>query len=178
MLADVLRRIALGATIKSIQRGTTTLTSDTQDVNITAVDLTKSLIIIETSQGNDGTANAWCSVRFLDADTIRFHQQDGDSDPNTVEWTVVEFTSGVTVHSGDPTFATGSATGSHTLSTAVDPDKSFVITSYSATSGSSFNEGYSKVRTKLNSGGTALDFARGNSGGPSMYVPYFVVEFD
>ncbi|MEM7322367.1 MAG: right-handed parallel beta-helix repeat-containing protein, partial [Actinomycetota bacterium] len=114
--------------LERIQSGTTTLADGASiaTANITAVEPTKAFTTF-TIRGDDGDPNDFTvSGTLSDATTMTF-QRSGTGGDMVIEWSVVEFASGVAVQRGSV-----SPTGSieNVTLTSVEPTRSFVLLSH------------------------------------------------
>ena len=94
------------AAIKSIQRGTATIGVDTASTtaSVTAVDLTKTVLFFGLSKAQDVQPRRnLFRGKFNSTTEIEFGRDAALGSATTIEWYVVEWTSGVTVQSGENT---------------------------------------------------------------------------
>jgi hypothetical protein len=143
------------------------------DVDITAVDLSESFIIV-TNRLNTGSAGensmGFWTGRFVDSDTISLERARTGED-GVVSWQVVSI-EGASVQSGS---FTTSGTGDTDSVTSVDIDKSFLI--FSTRVSTSINIRETSVRGLLTDDQT-ITFSRTNAGSGTIFTEWFVVEWD
>ncbi|MDH3605688.1 MAG: hypothetical protein OER12_01690, partial [Acidimicrobiia bacterium] len=123
--------------VKSIQKGTATLTggSATTSAVITTVDTTKAFLVFNVRENLGSPDDGSVTGRLASSTSVEF-ERIGTTGTITLEWSVVEFSSGVTVQRG--TEAMGAATVNVPIA-AVDLTKSFPIVSM-RTGGSVFSD--------------------------------------
>ena len=91
------------ATIKSIQRGTATISASAASTTatVTAVDETKTMLVFGLSKtSGDRPDEDFIRGRFTSTTELTFDRHAAAGAAVTIEWYVVEWTSGVTVQSG------------------------------------------------------------------------------
>jgi hypothetical protein len=145
---------AEGATLSRVQRGLATLVG-TQTFATTAVspvDPARTLLLVNATAANEVPSQALASARLDGTGALQFERLQGANNVNVeLEWTLLEFATGVTVQRGsDP------LTG---LSTAVplspvDLTKSFPVLTFRSTGG--FTHGGHFVRARLSSSTSLL----------------------
>lgn len=131
----------LGGGIKSVQRGKYTMSnasSGTENITISPVDASKSIVLISYRVIGGGTNNVrYVYGRILDSTTLSLVRNTGSSTVSVqVSWQVIEYDSSVTVQSGY--LAISTAPQDVTVS-AVDLSKSFLVASF-ATNWSSVSQ--------------------------------------
>ena len=119
-----------GAKIKSVQRGTFTVSSGTT-VSISPVDLSKSVLLIQAHNNSSSGLRSYPKrfsyyVDLTDTQTITFTRDDTDS--VTVNWTVIEFEN-ILVQKLTGTIPPNTQYVDLTIS-AIDTSKTFLITPY------------------------------------------------
>ncbi|MGI9610820.1 MAG: CSLREA domain-containing protein, partial [Acidimicrobiia bacterium] len=114
-----------------IETGTSTIAggSSSSSATIAAVDPTKSFLTFSVRGNNGDPANLWINGELTDATTVTFTRP-GTTGNVTIEWSVVEYSSGVTVQRGS-TNLTGTTTD--VAITSSDLTKSFPMISSTAT---------------------------------------------
>ena len=115
------------ATIKSIQRGTATISASAASTtaSITAVDETKTILVFGLSKvTNDDPSNDFVRGFFSSTTELTWERDAAAGTAITLEWYVVEWSSGVTVQSG-----THSGTEDTTITAVVEAD-TFVLNTY------------------------------------------------
>ena len=112
--------------LDDIQSGRTTIANGaaTTSVTITAVDPTKSFLVFSVRGDAARAGDILVSGRLANATTLEFDRFDVNG-TMTIEWSVVEFVSGVTVQRGTSTMTT---TTVDVPISAVDLGRSFPIT--------------------------------------------------
>lgn len=158
-----------GSNIKSIQRGTTLLNATTTNVSISAVDLTKSVVILSVESGGSGASFILAKGVLTTSTNLEL-----DIDASgycTVYWQVIEFINIKSLQSGNK--ITALASDSITIS-PVNLTRSVVFHSYKT----------SEVDTSLTFGhvGLALTTATNISviqyGAKNKDIQWYVVEFN
>jgi len=142
----------------SVQRGTTSVTANPMNVAITAVDRTKTFVLVSwqklgSTYGADDTVRA----RLTSNTNLEFTHGTGTLD-GTADWQVVTMDS-ASVQYGDVTIASGAGTATVAV-TAVDTTKTFLIASWSSDGGAI---GANFIRGRITSP-TQLTFDRGVTG--------------
>lgn len=142
----------------SVQRGTTSVTANPMNVAITAVDRTKTFVLVSwqklgATYGADDTVRA----RLTSNTNLEFTHGAGTLD-GTADWQVVTMDS-ASVQYGDVTIASGALTATVAV-TAVDTTKTFLISSWSSDGGAI---GANFIRARITSP-TQLTFDRGVTG--------------
>lgn len=122
-----------GANIKSVQRGSTTVTATTTNVTITSVDLTKSIVKISFRCASDSVADRSFVTAALTSSTNLRLQVDATPTGVTplVQWEVVEFNNVKSKQSGNLSF-TASTEQSISI-TSIDTSKSIIFASFRQT---------------------------------------------
>lgn len=158
-----------GSNIKSIQRGTIVMDSSTKNVTINAVDLVKSIVIIDYN--NTGyTSNGICNQAvLLNATTISITGWTG----NTVAWQVIEFNNVKSVQRG--TASINADVSSLTIS-VVNLSKSIVVVG-GLTSTNSQNASGSNIAVYLTTN-NQLTFKRGTGIVGDNTLAWQVIEFN
>ena len=165
--------------LKTIQSGTTTLTTaqSANTASITAVDLSKSFLVFsyKGSSGNDDDAGLGQIRGKLTSTTqITFTRfWPGGSSSFTIEWRVIEFTSGVSVQRG--TYGNVSGTVNVAIS-SVNTAKSFAIVTESGWLNSGVS-GHIVNRARITSS-TNLELYAGLTGAWNTQTEWQVVEWD
>ena len=119
-----------GSNIKSIQRGTTTLSAVTTNVAITAVDLTKAIVKISyySPDGANTHANANMTAEITTTTNLAFVLNTYNSSyPPVVTWEIIEF---IQVKSLQHGIYTNNTTPMIITITAVNVAKSILFTSF------------------------------------------------
>ena len=116
--------------VRSIQSGTTTLTATgTTTVNINSVTMANAFLVFGVQANSVNERTYGVAGNIATATTITFTRAGADSNV-TIQWYVIEFSSGVTVQRGSTTIASGARTTNVAL-TAVNLTNSFPIISTS-----------------------------------------------
>ncbi len=150
---------AQAASIKNVQTGEVTFTAATQNVTITSVDLTKSILIFSERNNLPSPQEASVRGQLTTATNLRLAKNTATGSV-TVRWYVAEFDSGITVQRG--TTALGATTVNQAI-TAVNLAESFVIVSKDKSGTGFSNDDFGRARL---SSTTNLEFAtNGGSGG-------------
>ncbi|MDH5293369.1 MAG: cadherin-like domain-containing protein, partial [Acidimicrobiia bacterium] len=123
--------------LDDIQKGTATLAGGSSSVTATiaAVDPTRAFLTFSVRGSDANPDNLWVRGTLTNATTVTFTRP-GTTGTVTIEWSVVEFASGVTVQRGSQTL-TGTTTD--VPISAVDLGRSFPIVSMTAT-GTQFSQ--------------------------------------
>jgi hypothetical protein len=135
-LATKISEIPIGAKLNSVQSGVTNTIISSVSVNISSIDLSKSILFFTVLSNVSGSASDWQSSmvvgRFYNSSTIRFERSDY-SDSVDIYWFVVEFSEGVSVQSIYGSFGNnGSIRSTNEYISAVDLNRSFLVESHTA----------------------------------------------
>jgi len=143
-----------GARVKKVQRGTTDLSGTSVDITISAVELTRTIVLIQWTTGAFSKAASFHVGAALTASTTLRLQRYSSGTTCTVTWEVIEFAEGVTVQhlSTSPSGDTATVTIS-----PVDIDRSFVICTYRQTENDYFSDLGAAVGTRAKAALTAPD---------------------
>ena len=157
----------------TVQRGTTTMSSTTVNVPISAVDLGRSFPITTIhNDGSNATADDFVRAELTGTTNLQLSSNDSGFNP-TVEWQVVTYNDAV-VQSGTVSF--GAADASRTAAvTAVDTSKSWLTYTLQSQTGTSTNLGQKHVRGLVQDP-TTLAFDRSDTG-QTMDLTWYLVEF-
>ncbi len=149
------------ASINNVQTGEVTFSTATQNVTITSVDLTRSILIFSERANSASPQTGAVRGQLTSSTNIQFNKGSATGSV-TVRWYVAEFISGVSVQRGSTTLS--STTVNQTIS-SVSLSESFVIVSKSTTGTSFDNNDFERARltsatnlelsTNASSGGTA-----------------------
>ncbi len=149
------------ASINNVQTGEVTFSAATQNVTITSVDLTRSILIFSERANSASPETGAVRGQLTSATNIQFNKGSATGSV-TVRWYVAEFISGVSVQRGSTTL---SATTVNQTISSVSLSESFVIVSKSTTGTSFDNNDFERARltsstnlelsTNAGSGGTA-----------------------
>ena len=158
----------------NVQRGSILLNGTNQiDLSLTPVDTSRAFVIASHKVGgSDFDGSSFLSARLLDSDSLRLRFQDNRND-QSVMWQVVEY-SQAAVQSGTLTLASGEGSAVAPIS-VVDPAKSWLTYSYSATAGTTSNIGQ-KLVSGLIADPTTLQFVRLQTGN-AVDIAWSLVEF-
>ena len=156
----------------STQKGTATLTGglSSTSATITAVDTTKSFLVFNVRENINTPVDGAVTGRLASPTSVVF-ERNGTAGTVTIEWSVVSFTSGVTVQRG--TTALGAATTNVPIA-AVDLTKSFP-TSSMRVSGLEFSHD-DLVRARLTSS-TNLELTLETYQGNNNVVDWQVIQY-
>ncbi len=165
-----------GATIKSIQSGSTTMSSTGQNQSISEIDQSKAVLIF-SARTNSSTYEVDALVRghFSTDTNIRFER--GSSNGSAyMEWMVVEFEEGVSVQSGTGAID-DDQTDDYTID-SVDLDKSFVVGSFKQVDHYSSDANDIATTFELTSNTNVRAKREGTSQYRYPLYSFFVVEFE
>jgi outer membrane protein assembly factor BamB len=152
----------------TVQRGTTAVTASPMNVAISAVDRTKSFVLVSWQKlGSTYGADDVVRARLTSDTTLEFSHGTGSFD-GTADWQVVTMQS-ASVQSGDTTLAAGAASTTVAV-TGVDTTKTFLLASWSS-SGDGIGANF--VRGRITSP-TQLTFDRGVTG-TTLAISWFLV---
>ncbi len=154
--------------VRSIQRGTATVTGTTTDVTVNSVDMSKSFLTFSTTCDDADVRDFMLSCALTSSTNIRF-QRVGNGTTADVAYELIEFYGDITVQHGSHTIA--STTDNITIS-SVDLDKTFVVATIRRT-GTDYgsDDGFIADLT----GPTNLQI---RAGGTGAVVEYQVVQYD
>lgn len=162
-----------GSSIQSIQSGTAILTAQTLDVAITAVDLTKSVLIMSiktTTAGNTRESSLLIRGKLTSATNINFAMDAAFVEQITVKWQVVTFNNVKSLQRGDLAL---SLTNQNVTISAVDPLKTLLFFNYNSTTATSFVSGNLVAGSIANA--TTLNFLQSGS---TKNLHWQVIEFN
>ncbi len=165
-------------TIKSIQRGSTTMESvSSLNITISSVDITKSIVRVTISAANTTTSWNAVSAKITSATNIQLNRQVSWATTPRVYWEVIEFNSVASIQSGAYTQAhsTNIDEVRDVTISSVNTSKSLIFFSNQYTVAN--NEwGYNTLGAFFNSA-TVLRFTiRGQ--GQTIYMEWQVIEFN
>lgn len=129
---------ASGATLRSVQSGTATLSSPSVTVAITAVDMSRSFLVFSPGSDDKAPQKSQISGQITSPTELTFARWGGGA-ALPIAWYVAEFANGVSVRRGTAFFSDGDpctipctppATRTETLAPAVDVGRSFPLVSY------------------------------------------------
>lgn len=163
-----------GSNIKSIQRGSKIMTSNSNTVTISSIDLTKAIPKI-TLIGKGGTSNpaaCYVSAKITDETTLTLEMGGWDTTyAPTVEWEVVEFNNVKSLQKGSQ--AISAATTNVTI-TSINMLKSTLFYSYKTTSATLSNMSAAMGGGRINTA-TQLTFTQLNT--DDKTIEWYVIEF-
>lgn len=171
----------VGSVIKSIQKGSRVIPTNTTRVDIPITTVNRSLSFIKTSFTTNSSIDqdVFPFVSFLDNSTISVSKPPAISGTGSIvlEWEVVEFVSGVKISSG----GTG-INASYFVETTVpqyDVNKALIFMSYSITQGGQASYGIKNLVSATKKDSTTIRFQRDTSvaSGISTSISWFLVEF-
>lgn len=166
-----------GSIIKSIQRGSTSLGSSTnQTVNINAVDLSKAAVYISTRAPQNGYFNT-ISVEadFLSSTQLRLRRNYGEASLGAiVYWTVIEFEKVKSLQTGRVTY--GGLTLSDVTISQINTTKSLLFFSYQHAYGND-QGAFNYLIAGGIVGNTTIRFESYSQTTP-VYITWYVIEFD
>lgn len=119
-----------GSNIKSIQRGSVTMTAKGQTITISPVDTTKAIVRINYFYGSSQIGGCLISAELTNSTTITLNQG-GSLSYQVVEWEVIEFNNIKSLQRGIATTTTAS---SDITISSVDTLKSIIFYSHQSTS--------------------------------------------
>jgi hypothetical protein len=157
----------------SVQRGSQTMTTDTVNVTLTSVDLSKTYALI--SYQHTGTTYGvadFYRARLTSPTNLELSKQAGGSTGAVVDWQVVELTAGGTVQRGDLSFLSSDASKTAAIS-AVDSTKAFLLAYWNV---GSAGIAPNFIRGRITSA-TQLTFDRADTG-TTINLTYFVAELN
>ncbi len=161
------------AVIKSVQRGTATISASAASTTatVTAVDETKTILVFGLSKAKgDQPDEDFIRGHFTSTTELTFDRTGTTGAAVTIEWYVVEWSSGVTVQSG---IASGTA-GEDTTITAVVIADSFVLNTWHKDGSTMGDDDLIKARLSTTTNLEIRDNGGGLAGG--INVAWFVVE--
>ncbi|MFH1411228.1 MAG: hypothetical protein ABIG55_01090, partial [Candidatus Omnitrophota bacterium] len=136
---------AYGVQVKKVQKGTVEFAAldIAKTVDITAVDTSKTVILVSWSIGSEYMFGFLFAAEFYDSDTLYIARIDEDS-AASMSWTVIEFDEGVTVQRGRSDIPAEMTTRYADLVGAVDLSKTamFITTTCSTRSQNQNETGY------------------------------------
>lgn len=152
----------------------TTAVAKTVDVTISAVDLSKTFVVLSNRTNNTGAIGGYVRGKFTSTTNLQINAGDTTtaSFSNLVRWYVVTW-EGATVQSGEADFPTTGGTVNKTI-TAVDLSKTFVIYAWSMLSFSS-NPGVVALRAAFTSTTNLQFFRQLTSASPQGTADWFVI---
>lgn len=160
----------LPSNIKSIQRGSTTVNATTVNVTISAIDLTKSVVMLSIYGRNNQNANVLAVAGALTTATnIAFYVNTAALNYSVVEWTVIEFNNVKSVQRGSNTTNVMASTFSIS---SVNPLKSILFASH--TTADIYTNGTYPSIALTNA--TTISVAQNNSN--SLNIRWQVIEFN
>lgn len=162
-----------GKNIKSLQRGSHTMTATSNNITINSVDISKSIVKISI-KSNSATGNERVSfvlARLANSTTLTLEIDLFSAGiMPVVEWEVIEFNNVKSLQRGTFTF---SATSTNVTITSVDTTKSVIFFSHTCQIASGF-PGRSIMSGKI-SNATTLNFAQVQADSKSVH--WQVIEF-
>lgn len=163
-----------GSNVKSIQRGSTSITlgSTSVDVSITGTDVSKSFLAFTITAPSGGNDSQLCTGELINSTTIRFARI-GTTGALNIEWQVTEFNNVKSKQSG--TLSTTSETNNITIS-AVSENKCIYFISVNNNYTSEISS-VAKGRAKLTSS-TNLSITRETTLGYTSVFKWQVIEFN
>lgn len=179
-MADMINKInssLYGSNIKSIQRGTTTLTGSnaSKTIQITPVDTTKCLCYISIPTNTNGTAKYdVCTIQLTDSQTITISRAAGSYDV-VLNWEVVEFNNVKSLQLGS--FNNTLSSPRNVNVTTVNPLKSKLVWSCTTTSSLSDVPSYLMSMNIVDATTIAAHFY-GTSYSYSFTVHWQLIEFN
>lgn len=163
----------------SVQSGVAIVTSDDQDVTITAVDLDHSYVLVDSSTATTAASSgfqSWSVTAVLsDSTTLRLQRDGGVADAEVV-WQVVTCDAGefVTLTRGDASALTGNATDTVTVAEG-DPNRTMLV--YSVRGNFTTADSNLGFITGVFTTPTLLTFERGGTSTTRTNVRFEVVEW-
>jgi hypothetical protein len=161
-----------GSNIKSIQRGTATISALTTNITITSVDLSKSIVIM-TQSLRENDARVSVTAKITTATNLQLVSNLVGSTNTFVSWEVIEFNNVKSLQKGLATF-TGSA-GFNTTITSVNLSKAMIVSSsrLSATASGHLHSCTARLTTQTN-----INFQGWSSATDAQNVEWQVIEFN
>jgi len=164
-----------GSNIKSVQRGTVSMSGlTTVDVTISPIDTTKSVVRQTSANSASGANGLLSSAIILNSTTIRFTHPASVGTVYPVDWEVIEFNNVKSKQTGTVQITGGNSSVSPTISN-FDPLKSLLFYSYitdsPALDNNSFPTGYI-------TSSTTLYFKRTNTSAYYLTMYFQVIEFN
>jgi len=163
----------------TVQKGATVLVDDDQDVTITAVDLTRSYVLIDASTDSASTSTGyqdWGVTAYLSSPTTVRLQRDGYTVDAEVTWSVVTCDQGefLTVERDSTSITTGNVVATAAV-TETDPARTMLIYNTRGNFGTSDTRcGYATGRI---SSIVEVEFERGVSSTTRTNIRYELVEW-
>jgi len=158
----------------SVQRGSRTMTSLTENVVLSNVTLSRSFVIVSYRvEGVTWGADDFVKAR-LSSETNLELTINAVPGANAIEYQVVEF-AGARVQTGEVSLLSTEVSTTATLSPSIDPGRSWLLLSYKSDGGTSSDIGQKMVRGVITDSST-LTFDRANSG-QAVQLTWFLVEF-
>ncbi|HEX9779950.1 MAG TPA: hypothetical protein VGB20_01900, partial [bacterium] len=166
---------AYASALKSIQRGSTSLSSNAESstVTISQVDVQKSVIFVTMAPNSTAVENGLVTAEFFSPTQIYISRQ-STSLPTTVEWTVVEFNGDTFVQSGLSIVNKDSAGRSVSLAVPVDLTKSFVVISMNSPAVASVTD--TMISAGMTDANTLTLTRQATTGSVQVVVAWQVVE--
>ena len=166
-----------GAAVKSVQRGTGSIpgTNTSVTIPITAVDLTKSIVLVNYYV-NDTPARALVKATFVDDSHLLFEVAGGTGSITIFNWQVIEFESVKSLQKGTILLSgAGIVTSTQTI-TPVDLSKAVIFISYTGNGTSTSGRNYF-IRYRLYSQNT-IEFIVYTDSEQTFNISWQVVEFE
>lgn len=163
----------------TVQKGATVLLDDDQDVTITAVDLTRSYVLIDASTDSASTSTGyqdWGVTAYLSSPTTVRLQRDGYTVDAEVTWSVVTCDQGefLTVERSNTSITTGNVVATAAV-TETDPARTMLLYNTRGNFGTSDTRcGFATGRI---SSIVELEFERGVSSTTRTNIRYELVEW-
>ena len=163
----------------SVQSGTATIAANNPSTTATLspalADMGKAFLVFSSTVDDNRPEYTWISGQITNTTTVTYERDNGGlaGAAVSIEWYVVEFTTGVTVQRGVQFMS--SPTRNVTLPSSVDTTRSFPIISYRNASGNTDNDDF--MRAKIIDGGATLELSTVST--PSNgFVEWQVVQYD
>lgn len=117
-----------GSNIKSIQRGTTTMTAVTMNVTITGINLNAAIVKIKVKHGTNAGGPDTVKAILTTTTNLALTIGCGSAESAVVNWEIIEFYNVKSIQQGTKTFTSG---GSATQAiTSVNTNKSYIEFSF------------------------------------------------
>ena len=159
----------------TVQRGSVTTATTTENVTLTTVDTARSFPLVSfRSNGTNFDANDFVRAEITTSTNLLLTMDNGADTGDVIEWQVVEYLD-AEVQTGNLSFLTTDSSKTDTI-TSVDTSKSWLIFNYKSAGGTSADIGQKLVRGVITDS-TTLTFDRSNTG-QTLDLTYYLIEFE
>jgi len=166
-----------GSNIKSVQSGEVTISNgtDTQNVTIAPIDVTKSIVLVCTSPGTSSTPGALLIKAKMATATNLELKRYSTANAVVVSWQVVEFNNVKSKQSGYLVIDNAHLTSTVAIS-AVDTNKYMLLISFGCDRIENYNQ-FMVVEYRLTNS-TTIDFRHFHGNLANHYIEWQVIEFN